>query len=29
MPAEGIWPSCVLGAGLIAWGGYLLLTWEG
>lgn len=26
LPAESVWPSRVLGAGLIAWGGYVLLV---
>jgi predicted metal-binding membrane protein len=26
LPAENVWPSRVLGAGLIAWGGYVLLV---
>jgi predicted metal-binding membrane protein len=28
LPAETVWPSRALGAGLIAWGGYLLLIGE-
>jgi predicted metal-binding membrane protein len=29
LPAENVWPSRVLGAGLIAWGGYVLLIGQG
>jgi predicted metal-binding membrane protein len=29
LPAESVWPSRVLGAGLIAWGGYVLLISQG
>jgi predicted metal-binding membrane protein len=29
LPAESIWPSRVLGAGLAVWGGYVLLVAEG
>jgi predicted metal-binding membrane protein len=29
LPAESVWPSRVLGAGLIVWGGYVLVTAQG
>ncbi|MGA7982868.1 MAG: DUF2182 domain-containing protein [Chromatiaceae bacterium] len=29
MPTESLWPSRLLGAGLIAWGGYVLLSMQG
>jgi predicted metal-binding membrane protein len=29
LPSEIVWPSRVLGIGLIAWGGYLLLVATG
>jgi len=29
LPTEGIWPSRVLGVGLVLWGGYLLLAANG
>jgi len=29
LPAESVWPSRLLGAGLIAWGGYVLLIGPG
>jgi predicted metal-binding membrane protein len=29
LPEESVWPSRVLGVGLLAWGGYVLLAGQG